>query len=319
MAEALKIDTESGTIYRTSGFVGWPEELVLLGKSYPNVVSTIEKKLAELVKDTSVQYYYFPEQKIAKVNGLIAEIASNYGFLTELVDVRYKKANVIVRRQNSHIPTIPSKLLSEVCSTYNPTESHPNPYIIKPEEFNSQKKIPNGLYFTGIRREVDIKMIWEKIQFHFLATAENVMWFWMDDDQGFLYFRAKEAHKDIETANSTENESQLIEDDIVLVPESDLIDDAVELVDRDTLESQEMPIVLTLAEQCQIAVADLVQEIADVTISPVGGIHFDGGRISHYKRRNKESFRFNSIEHGWQKTTSSWKEEGILLQKDKGF
>jgi hypothetical protein len=311
MAEALKIDEDSGTIFKGTVFAGWSEDLVQLGQSYPSIVGNIEKKLAELVANASIQYYYFPEQKIAKVNTLIAEIAKNYGFLTELVDVRYKKANVIVRRQNSLMPTIPSKLLSEVCAAYGQSDQAVDTYILKSDELLNQKKMPNGLYFAGIQSDVQATTIWENIKVHFSSNTENFLWLWMDDDQAFLYFRVREEPKEIKREESAD--SELIEEDLVIVPEPGTNDDVVQLVDLNTLESQEMPIVLSLAEQCSISLRDLVQSVSNITISPVGGIHFESGRISHYKRRNKDSFRLSGLEKGWEKAVSSWKEEGTVL------
>ncbi|KAJ1340161.1 hypothetical protein BSLG_005248 [Batrachochytrium salamandrivorans] len=107
LADALGIDISS-----TGVAVGSPSTAI--------VALSAEKTFAELVNDSSKQYFYFPKQRMFAANTLIIELAAFYGFTAELVDANVGKGTVVVRRVASRPPYLPSKLLSKSADEYNP-------------------------------------------------------------------------------------------------------------------------------------------------------------------------------------------------------
>jgi hypothetical protein len=313
MAAALKIDINAAS--RIGPFVGWEEKVIKLGLSYPSIVVFTEKKLMELVSDLKFQYYYFPEQKLLKINTLIAQIATNYGFLSEIVDERVGKPNVIVRRLKNHNPSIPNMLLSQLCKNYKMENPLFDKFIIRNEEYDTRNTRINGMYFTGVKRQVTADLIWSHLKNELTMISHNVSLFWMDDDQCFIYYKHIDNSGVVSDQTLIAENADTMKIDASATPDI-CVSNETELCQVENVEVLQSVCIpeLNVIEKSRILLQDLVSTIEEISVSPVGGIHFLTGKISHYKRRNVSSFRM-AKELGWEKASVSWKDDGIVLAK----
>ncbi|KAI8892353.1 hypothetical protein BC833DRAFT_611933 [Globomyces pollinis-pini] len=184
MATAFDIDPENPIGLNV--FTGWPESVVKLGCSYKNLTLSTEEKLQELVSKNDFSYYYFPQQKFSKANTLISEMCVQYGFIGDVVDGGISKGNVIARRHPNQIPSIPKKLLSKVCETFNPSNPYVDSFVKKPDDYVPQNFIPNGLFITSVPDDVSVdqmKLIIKPISDELKLVSRL---YWQTNDSFFL-------------------------------------------------------------------------------------------------------------------------------------
>jgi hypothetical protein len=299
MAKALGIDTTKSAFE----FVGWKEEFVKNAKWNQNTIISTEKRLLELINSPEVQYYYFPQQNLSRTNQLICEMAKQYGFIADILDEKIGKPSVCIRRSKDFIPRIPKKLLSEVCKSYNPNAEEDNPFIIKNEPLDIKPSPTNGIYLKGIGEDVTSSMIIDSIKELMKDMCTSAALYWMDNTECFIHYKLKLECPKVPQMPPTNGDEPVLVESQELQPLTEIDNENIVGI----YDENEM------LQRLSDALGVMATLILPITISPVGGIHFQDGSISHFKKRNINSFRIQGYENGWKRAISLWKEEGIHI------
>ncbi|KAH6566818.1 hypothetical protein BASA50_001905 [Batrachochytrium salamandrivorans] len=163
LADALGIDISStGVAVGSPSTAMYTESLILAALSFPSVALSAEKTFAELVNDSSKQYFYFPKQRMFAANTLIIELAAFYGFTAELVDANVGKGTVVVRRVASRPPYLPSKLLSKSADEYNPNApaaEASNTANVTDLRLDLEAFTPNAVLVRGVPLDAEVSNI----------------------------------------------------------------------------------------------------------------------------------------------------------------
>jgi hypothetical protein len=259
----------------------------------------------ELVNSPTVQYHYFPKQKLSKANSLIQELVQGYGFIGDWVDQKIGKGTVIARRQPGRKATLPTKLLSQVAKTYNPNDSSKDPFIISSPEvlLKISPWSQNGIFITGIPPDAATSNF-ETLMGTLMADIyPNLKLFWLDDQSCFVMWDRKSADVNVGLSDS---DLPAVAQHTAAVLDSSESNFVEEEIKPETSKDEEL-----LNNLKELGWAD---QVIPVSISPLGGLTAsDGQTIGQARKRNVTMLR-GHVDTDWIEV-ASWRKYLIPLSR----